>query len=156
MFETGFETGIVPQWQIAIYPYYYHAGFFISILAIALFIIALAFLFLKTQKDRYEPILNWGNLGIAVLSSILLLCYLIELIVALYSGYIYEQFAFYSRNLGIYYFTFVLMLLPLVLAQFFWRKKYRIKLRFSIVVLFLLNLGFWFESLIVAFISITR
>jgi len=52
-----FETSVLPGWYTTIYPYYYTAGFFISVFALASFIGILAMVIFKIENRWYQ---NWS------------------------------------------------------------------------------------------------
>lgn len=66
------------------------------------------------------------NKVILVTGTIVGVAYLTELFIAWYSGYVYEQFAFFNRALGPYWWSYFGMMACNVLSpQLFWSKKIR-------------------------------
>ena len=66
------------------------------------------------------------NKVILVTGTIVGVAYLTELFIAWYSQYPYEQFAFFNRALGPYWWAyFGMMFCNVVSPQFFWVKKFR-------------------------------
>ncbi len=136
--------GVVPGWHTTIYPFYYIVGYFLSVLAMVLFFGYVLLKIFKVSKDQYQPSINLLNLVVCILNSVLVLIYLFELIMTANP----ETYQFMDRVMGNYYFIYLFLLwLPMLLALLFWKKKNRINLNLSILILFALNLGFWLEGI---------
>ncbi len=148
---------VLPGWHTTINPIYYVSGKLLSIIAIVLFVWLIAIKVFKIKKEKYQAALNIANLVFCILSTVLLGSYFVELVVALYAGYIYEQFSFLSRALGPYWMIYLgMMWIPLLLTQFFWRKKNRININLALLIVFIFNLHMWFERIYITIISLIR
>jgi len=89
----------------------------------------------KIKKENYQNPLNIVNLVFCIFSTVLLATYVIELMIAFYSGYAYEQFSFYNRALDTYWMVYIgIIWFPLLLTQLFWRKKYRVNINLALFV----------------------
>ena len=148
---------ISPGWHTTIQPLYYFLGKLLSILAILMLVWFIIIKVLKVEKEKYQGGLNIANLIFCTTGSVLLASYVFELAIAFYSGYVYEQFAFFNRALGSYWILFLgLMWLPLMLTQLFWLKKNRININLALFIIFTCNMHLWFERIYIIINSLIR
>ena len=97
------------------------------------------------------------NKVILLTGSIVGVAYLTELFISWYSGYIYEQFAFYNRVFGIYWWAyFGMMLCNVVSPQLFWSKKLRTDLWVTFFMSIFINIGMWFERFVIIATTLAR
>jgi Ni/Fe-hydrogenase subunit HybB-like protein len=97
------------------------------------------------------------NKVILLTGTIVGVAYLTELFIAWYSGYIYEQFAFYNRVLGPYWWSYVGMMSCNVLSpQVFWWKKIRRSIFWTFVMSIFVNIGMWFERFVIIATTLAR
>jgi molybdopterin-containing oxidoreductase family membrane subunit len=97
------------------------------------------------------------NKVIVLTGSIVGVAYLTELFIAWYSGYIYEQFAFYNRALGPYWWSyFAMMGCNVISPQFFWVKSFRRNLVVTFILSIVVNIGMWFERFVIIVTSLHR
>jgi len=97
------------------------------------------------------------NKVILVTGTIVGVAYLTELFIAWYSGYIYEQFAFYNRVLGPYYWSYIGMMSCNVLSpQIFWSRKLRRNVFVTFVMSIFVNIGMWFERFVIIATTLAR
>jgi molybdopterin-containing oxidoreductase family membrane subunit len=97
------------------------------------------------------------NKVILLTGTIVGVAYLTELFIAWYSGYIYEQFAFYNRALGPYWWSyFGMMTCNLVSPQIFWSKKMRRNIFVTFVMSIFVNIGMWFERFVIIATTLAR
>ncbi len=90
------------------------------------------------------------NKVILVTGTIVGVAYLTELFIAWYSGYIYEQFAFFNRALGPYWWSYFGMMTCNVLSpQLFWSKKIRRNVTMTFFMSIFVNIGMWFERFVI-------
>jgi hypothetical protein len=83
--------------------------------------------------------------------------YLTELFIAWYSGYVYEQFAFMNRAMGIYWWAYVgMMACNVISPQLFWVKKYRRSIMVTFVMSIFVNIGMWFERFVIIATTLAR
>ena len=83
--------------------------------------------------------------------------YLTELFISWYSGYIYEQFAFFNRALGPYWWSYFGMMACNVLSpQIFWFKKYRRNIFITFFMSIFINIGMWFERFVIIATTLAR
>jgi len=85
------------------------------------------------------------------------IAYLTELFIAWYSGYVYEQFAFFNRALGPYWWSyFGMMFCNVVSPQFFWKKSWRRNITLTFFLSIVVNIGMWFERFVIIATSLAR
>jgi molybdopterin-containing oxidoreductase family membrane subunit len=83
--------------------------------------------------------------------------YITELVIAWYSGYLYEQYAFYNRALGPYKWAYISMMTCNVISpQVFWFKKIRRSVFYSFLLSIFVNIGMWFERFVIIVTSLHR
>lgn len=147
----------LPSWYSIIYPIYYISGKLLSILAPAVFIWLITIKVFKIRKEKYHYLVNIANLVFCILSTVLLVAYFLEFVMAWRAGYGFDQFAFVNRALGPNWFLYILMMwIPLLLTQFFWRKKNRMNINLALFIVFMFNLHMWFERIYILVISLLR
>lgn len=97
------------------------------------------------------------NKVIVLTGSIVGVAYLTELFIAWYSGYIYEQFAFYNRALGPYWWSyFAMMTCNVITPQFFWVKRMRRSVLVTFILSIVVNIGMWFERFVIIATTLHR
>jgi len=97
------------------------------------------------------------NKVILVTGTVVGVAYLTELFIAWYSGYIYEQFAFYNRVMGPYFWSYIGMMSCNVLSpQLFWSKKMRTSIYWTFVMSIFVNIGMWFERFVIIASTLSR
>lgn len=118
-----FATSVIPGW---------HTPFFRLILSLELFsrdlrwsnLIFITRKVLKLEDYITVEHIESMNKVILLTGTIVGVAYLTELFIAWYSGYVYEQFAFFNRALGPYWWAYFGMMACNVLSpQLFWSKK---------------------------------
>ena len=97
------------------------------------------------------------NKIILVTGTIVGTAYLTELFVAWYSGYVYEQFAFYNRATGVYWWSyFGMMFCNVISPQFFWSRKIRRSIWWTFFLSIVVNIGMWFERFVIIATTLAR
>ena len=97
------------------------------------------------------------NKIILVTGTIVGVAYLTELFIAWYSGYVYEQFAFFNRALGPYWWSYFGMMTCNVLSpQLFWSKKIRRNVTMTFFMSIFVNIGMWFERFVIIATTLAR
>lgn len=122
----GLTTSVIPGWHATIYPIEFPLGQILSVSFVMQILVTLTFIFLQNIRIINLNVIEYVNVSLLILGVLLIANYLVELFVSIYTGYIYEQFTFYSRVFGSYWWTyFVSMLIKLILPQLFWFAKIR-------------------------------
>jgi Ni/Fe-hydrogenase subunit HybB-like protein len=97
------------------------------------------------------------NKVIVLTGTIVGVAYLTELFIAWYSGYIYEQFAFYNRVFGIYWWSyFGMMFCNVVSPQVFWSRNIRRSIWWTFFISIVINVGMWFERFVIIATTLAR
>ncbi len=144
------------NWYLATF-----AGRYLYIYPVISILVILLYLFVK-RKWKNE-IVNWlyvFNTILVWLTLINLITYATELFIAWYGQNPYEWYAFSDNRANIfssYGWSFWLMMaFNLLLPQLFWFKKLRKSIVFTFIVILFLNLGTWFERLVIYITSAYR
>ena len=94
---------------------------------------------------------------ILLTGSIVGVAYITEFVIAAYSGYEYEQYAFANRMFGPYAWAYwTMMFCNLMAPQVFWSKWARTTPWFIFVVSIIVNIGMWFERFVIIVTSLHR
>jgi len=140
-----------------IFPPYFVAGAIFSGFAMVLTLMIITRKILNLQDYITVEHVESMNKVILLTGSIVGVAYLTELFVAWYSGYVYEQFAFYNRALGPYWWSyFGMMFCNVVSPQFFWSKKLRRNIAFTFFMSIFINIGMWFERFVIIATTLAR
>ncbi len=152
-----FATSVIPGWHTTIFPPYFVAGAIFSGFAMVqtLMLIIRKVLHLKDYITIGH--IESMNKVILLTGTIVGVAYLTELFIAWYSGYVYEQFAFYNRALGPYWWAyFAMMTCNLVSPQIFWFRKMRRNVFVTFVMSIFVNIGMWFERFVIIATTLAR
>ncbi|HPG05478.1 MAG TPA: polysulfide reductase NrfD [Saprospiraceae bacterium] len=152
-----FATSVIPGWHTTIFPPYFVAGAIFSGFAMVqtLMVITRKVLNLK-QYITLEHIESMNKV-ILLTGTIVGVAYLTELFISWYSGYIYEQFAFFNRALGPYWWSyFGMMLCNVISPQLFWSKKIRRSVWWTFFMSIFVNIGMWFERFVIIATTLAR
>lgn len=152
-----FATSVIPGWHTTIFPPYFVSGAIFSGFAMV------QTLMLMTRKvlnlEDYVTISHIESMNKVILltGSIVGVAYLSELFVAWYSGFVYEQFAFFNRVTGPYWWAWLsMMTCNVVLPQIFWIKKCRRSIFVTFFMSIYVNVGMWFERFVIISTSIAN
>ncbi len=152
-----FATSVIPGWHTTIFPPYFVAGAVFSGFAMVLTLMLVARKLLHLEEYITIEHIESMNKVILVTGSVVGIAYLTELFIAWYSGYVYEQFAFFNRALGPYWWSyFGMMFCNVVSPQFFWSRKLRRNITFTFFMSIFINIGMWFERFVIIATSIAR
>jgi Ni/Fe-hydrogenase subunit HybB-like protein len=153
-----FATSVIPGWHTTIFPPYFVAGAIFSGFAMVQTLMILTSYSIPQLKD-YITLQHTESMNkvIVLTGSIVGVAYLTELFIAWYSGYIYEQFAFYNRALGPYWWSyFAMMTCNVISPQFFWVKSIRRSIAWTFWLSIVVNIGMWFERFVIIVTSLHR
>jgi molybdopterin-containing oxidoreductase family membrane subunit len=152
-----FATSVIPGWHTTIFPPYFVAGAIFSGFAM---VQTLMLITRKVQKlEDYITIAHIESMNkvIVLTGSIVGIAYITELFIAWYSGYLYEQYAFYNRAFGDYWWAYWSMMTCNVLSpQLFWFKKFRRSIFVSFIMSIFVNVGMWFERFVIIVTSLHK
>ena len=152
-----FATSVIPGWHTTIFPPYFVAGAIFSGFAMVLTLMLIARKVLHLEDYITIEHIESMNKVILLTGSIVGTAYLTELFISWYSGYIYEQFAFFNRALGPYWWSYFGMMACNVLSpQIFWFKKYRRNIFVTFFMSIFINIGMWFERFVIIATTLAR
>jgi len=152
-----FATSVIPGWHTTIFPPYFVAGAIFSGFAMVLTLMLITRKLLNLQEYITLEHIESMNKVILLTGTIVGVAYLTELFIAWYSGYIYEQFAFYNRALGVYWWSyFGMMTCNVITPQLFWIKKIRRSIVWTFGLSIVVNIGMWFERFVIIATTLAR
>ena len=152
-----FATSVIPGWHTTIFPPYFVAGAIFSGFAMVLTLMLITRKLLNLQEYITLNHIESMNKVILLTGTIVGVAYLTELFIAWYSGYIYEQFAFYNRALGVYWWAyFGMMTCNVITPQLFWIKKIRRSIVWTFGLSIVVNIGMWFERFVIIATTLAR
>ncbi len=152
-----FATSVIPGWHTTIFPPYFVAGAIFSGFAMVLTLMIITRKLLHLQDYITVEHIESMNKVILLTGTIVGVAYLTELFIAWYSGYVYEQFAFFNRALGPYWWSyFGMMFCNVVSPQLFWKKEWRRNITLTFFLSILINIGMWFERFVIIATTLAR
>ena len=152
-----FATSVIPGWHTTIFPPYFVAGAIFSGFAMVQTLMLIARKVLHLEEYITLQHIESMNKVILLTGSIVGTAYLTELFISWYSGYVYEQFAFYNRALGPYWWSYFGMMLCNVLSpQIFWVKSFRRSVTLTFFMSIFINIGMWFERFVIIATTLAR
>jgi Ni/Fe-hydrogenase subunit HybB-like protein len=152
-----FATSVVPGWHTTIFPPYFVAGAIFSGFAMVQTLMVLTRKVLHLEEYITMNHIDSMNKVIVLTGTIVGVAYLTELFIAWYSGYIYEQFAFYNRVFGIYWWAyFGMMFCNVVSPQLFWVRSIRRSIWWTFFLSIVVNIGMWFERFVIIATTLAR
>ncbi len=152
-----FATSVIPGWHTTIFPPYFVAGAIFSGFAMVLTLMIITRKILNLEDYITVEHVDSMNKVILLTGSIVGVAYITELVIAWYSGYIYEQFAFANRVQGVYWWAYFGMMTCNVLSpQLFWVRKFRRNIAFTFFMSIFINIGMWFERFVIIPTTLAR
>lgn len=152
-----FATSVIPGWHTTIFPPYFVAGAIFSGFAMVQTLMLITRKVLKLEDYITLEHIESMNKVILLTGTIVGVAYLTELFIAWYSGYVYEQFAFFNRALGPYWWSYFGMMACNVLSpQLFWSKKIRRSIYWTFLMSIFVNIGMWFERFVIIATTLAR
>ena len=152
-----FATSVIPGWHTTIFPPYFVAGAIFSGFAMVLTLMLITRKLLHLEDYITVEHVESMNKVILLTGTIVGVAYLTELFIAWYSGYVYEQFAFFNRALGPYWWAyFGMMFCNVISPQFFWKKAWRRNITLTFFLSIVVNIGMWFERFVIIATTLAR
>ncbi len=152
-----FATSVIPGWHTTIFPPYFVAGAIFSGFAMVLTLMLIARKVMHLEEYITLEHIESMNKVILLTGTIVGVAYLTELFISWYSGYVYEQFAFYNRVFGPYWWSYFGMMACNVLSpQIFWFKKFRRSVFVTFLMSIFINIGMWFERFVIIATTLAR
>ncbi|MBK8955522.1 MAG: polysulfide reductase NrfD [Saprospiraceae bacterium] len=152
-----FATSVIPGWHTTIFPPYFVAGAIFSGFAMVQTLMVMTRKILKLEEYITLEHIESMNKVILVTGTIVGVAYLTELFIAWYSGYVYEQFAFFNRAMGVYWWSyFGMMACNVISPQLFWVRKFRRSIFVTFFMSIFVNIGMWFERFVIIATTLAR
>lgn len=152
-----FATSVIPGWHTTIYLPLFILSRIGTILIFLQLILVLLLLFLKRKSFINLKVIESINFSLLIIGIFTGINYLFELFVSWYSGYIYEQFAFYNRVFGTCWWSyFFVVLINMILLQLFWFKKIRQSPWATFTICLSLNIGSFIGYILTNSMSMAR
>lgn len=152
-----FATSVIPGWHTTIFPPYFVAGAIFSGFAMVQTLMIITRKVLNLQDYITLEHIDSMNKVILATGSIVGVAYLTELFISWYSGYIYEQFAFYNRLMGPYFWSYIgMMACNVISPQIFWSKNLRQNITVTFAMSIFINIGMWFERFVIIASTLAR
>lgn len=152
-----FATSVIPGWHTTIFPPYFVAGAIFSGFGMVLTLLLIARKVMNYENYITSEHLEAMTKVILLTGSIVGLAYITEFVIAGYSGYEYEQYAFKNRMFGPYWWAYwTMMTCNLVAPQVFWFKWARTTPWFIFIISIIVNIGMWFERFVIIVTSLHR
>ena len=152
-----FATSVIPGWHTTIFPPYFVAGAVFSGFGMVLTLLLIARKAMNLEDYITVDHIEYMNKILLATGSIVGTAYLTELFIAWYSGNIYEQYAFWNRAFGPYWWSYwIMMACNVIFPQTFWIRKFRRNLWWTFIVSILVNIGMWFERFVIVVTSLHR
>ena len=152
-----FATSVIPGWHTTIFPPYFVAVAIFSGFAMVLTLMLITRKVLHLEDYITLEHIESMNKVILTTGTIVGVAYLTELFISWYSQYPYEQFAFFNRALGPYWWAyFGMMFCNVVSPQLFWSRKLRRNVTLTFFLSIMINVGMWFERFVIIATTLAR
>ncbi len=152
-----FATSVIPGWHTTIFPPYFVAGAIFSGFAMVQTLLLVARKVCHLEDYITIQHIELMNIVIMVTGSVVGVAYITELVIAWYSGVIYEQYAFLNRATGPFWWAYWMMMTCNVISpQLMWFKKLRTSILFTFFLALVVNIGMWFERFVIIVTSLHR
>jgi Ni/Fe-hydrogenase subunit HybB-like protein len=155
--SMDFATSVVPGWHTTIFPPYFVAGAIFSGFAMVLTLLLVTRKVFKLEDYITVYHIELMNIVIIITGSIVGIAYITEFFIAWYGQVPAEQYAFYNRMQGPYWWAYWSMMTCNVISpQLFWIKKIRTSIVATFVLSIIVNVGMWFERFVIIVTSLHR
>lgn len=152
-----FATSILPGWHTTIFPPYFVAGAVFSGFAMVQTLMLITRWCLRLENLITDKHIDNMNKITLATGTIVGYAYATEFFIAWYSANGYEQFTFFNRMFGPYWWAYWSMVSCNVISpQFFWVKSLRTNVIFTFVLSIFINIGMWFERFVIIATSLHR
>lgn len=152
-----FATSVIPGWHTTIFPPYFVAGAIFSGFAMVLTLMLVTRHVFKLQDYITIEHMELMNIVITITGSIVGIAYITEFFISWYSGVEAEQYAFFNRMQGPYWWAYWSMMTCNVISpHLFWFKKIRRSIAATFILSIIVNIGMWFERFVIIVTSLHR
>ncbi|HEX9651712.1 MAG TPA: NrfD/PsrC family molybdoenzyme membrane anchor subunit [Cyclobacteriaceae bacterium] len=155
--SMDFATSVIPGWHTTIFPPYFVAGAIFSGFAMVLTLMLVTRKMFRLEDYITIEHVEMMNIIIIITGSIVGIAYITELFMSWYSQVPAEQYAFFNRAAGPYWWAYATMMTCNVISpQLFWIKKIRRNLMATFILSIVVNIGMWFERFVIIVTSLHR
>jgi len=155
--SMDFATSVVPGWHATIFPPYFVAGAIFSGFAMVLTLLIITRKVFKLEDYITIYHIELMNIVIIITGSIVGIAYITEFFIAWYGQVPAEQYAFFNRMQGPYWWAYWSMMTCNVISpQLFWFKKIRTNIVSTFILSIIVNIGMWFERFVIIATSLHR
>ena len=152
-----FATSVIPGWHTTIFPPYFVAGAIFSGFAMVLTLMLVTRKVFKLEDYITIEHIELMNIVITITGSIVGIAYITEFFISWYSGVEAEQYAFFNRMQGPYWWAYWSMMTCNVISpHLFWSKKIRTSITATFILSIIVNIGMWFERFVIIVTSLHR
>jgi molybdopterin-containing oxidoreductase family membrane subunit len=155
--SLDFAVSQLPGWHTTIFPPYFVAGAVFSG-----FGMVLTLLIPLRSMCHLEDLITMRHIDVMCKVTLATGCivsyaYIMEFIIAWYSGAGMEKFHFMNRALGPMWWGWVMMMgCNMIVPQLFWFKKVRQNLVLVFIMSIFVNIGMWFERFVIVVVGLYR
>jgi molybdopterin-containing oxidoreductase family membrane subunit len=155
--SMDFASGVIPGWQVTMFPPYFVAGAIFSGFAMVLTLaIPLRKVYGLEDLITMRHINNMAKIML-VTGLIVFYGYLMEIFFAWYSGSIYEEALIQNRMFGPYAPAYwALILCNGLIPQLLWFRSVRRNLWLLFVISIIVNIGMWLERFVIVVTSLAQ
>lgn len=155
--SLDFASGVIPGWQVTMFPPYFVAGAIFSGFAMVLTLsIPLRKIYGLEDFITMRHIHNMAKIML-VTGLIVFYGYMMEIFFAWYSGSEYEQYLVYNRAFGPYWWSYwALILCNGLIPQLLWLRWVRNNIPLLFVISIIINIGMWLERFVIVVTSLHR
>ncbi len=156
--SMSFSPSLIPGWHATIFPVYFLFGALAAGFAMLVLLAVFVRKFFGYENfitDKHLDLLNKCTLGCITGVAYV---YLMEIVIALYSGNTYEIFTLITNRLtGPYKWVYYIMIFGNVLvAQLLWVKKFRTSLLAMTLISATITVAMWCERFVIVTMSVHR
>ena len=152
-----FTVAIVPGWHSTIFPPYFVAGAIYSGFAMVLTLAIPLRKFYHLEDFITMRHLDYMAKVMLATGLIVAYGYMMEILMAWYSGNPFERFMQWNRMFGPYWQVFWALMLCNVLApQALWSRRVRSNIPALFVLALIVNVGMWLERYLIIVVSLSR
>ena len=153
--SMDFAVAQLPGWHTTIFPPYFVAGAIFSGFAMVMTLMLVCrVVFKMTHIITMRHMENMAKIMLLT-GSMVGYAYIMEFVIAMYSGNEYESFIFANRAAGPYAWAYWTMFIcNVAVPQIFWFKKARRSVLLLFIASLLVNVGMWFERFVITVSSL--
>ena len=155
--SMDFATSVIPGWHTTIFPPYFVLGALFSGFAMVETLLIIMRKVVNLESYITIKHIEYMNVIILLTGSLVGTAYITELFMAWYSGVEFEQYAFFNRAVGPYWWAYAIMMTCNVLTpQLYWIGAIRKSFVWTFILSIFVNIGMWFERFVIIVTSLHR